>query len=83
MAFFSATNQQTTHQRRKVCGDVITGFHFHVEVWVSPDRLERSDNETRSIARVLKEEIQSNLESLPGTFEVTVKQVKPARRRRR
>ena len=61
---------------------MIAGFSFRVDVWVSPDRLEHGENERRSIARMLKEEIESNLESVPGIFQVHVETIKKARRTR-
>ena len=61
---------------------MITGVSFHVEVRFSPDRIDRRDDDTRSIPQLLKEEIQSNLESLPGVFQATVTRVNASRRPR-
>ena len=61
---------------------MITGVSFHVEILVFPDRIDRPGNNTRSIPQVLEEEIQSNLESLPGVFQVTVTRINDRRRPR-
>jgi hypothetical protein len=59
---------------------MIKNVNFHVEIWVSPDQVETAEDETRSIGRVLQEEIQSNLEGLRGIFQVHVTRVERKRR---
>lgn len=55
---------------------MIRGFTYRVEVWVSPDRLERTTDDRRSLAQMLKDEIQSNLEDLRGVFQAQVARTK-------
>jgi hypothetical protein len=61
---------------------VIQKVTFWVEVWISPERWERATDDRRSVARLLKDEIESNLESVRGVVHVTVQRLPCPRRKR-
>ena len=50
-----------------------TKLSFQLDVWITPEDLERPDDDSRSPAALLKDEIQSNLESLRGIYRVVIR----------
>ena len=46
---------------------------FQLDVWITPEDLERPDDDSRSPGVLLKDEIQSNLESLRGISQVVIR----------
>ena len=50
-----------------------TKLSFQLDVWITPEDLERPDDDSRSLAALLKDEVQSNLESLRGISRVVIR----------
>ena len=50
-----------------------TKLSFQLDVWITPEDLERPDDDSRSLAALLKDEVQSNLESIRGISRVVIR----------
>ena len=50
-----------------------TKLSFQLDVWITPEDLERPDDDSRSLVALLKDEVQSNLESLRGISRVVIR----------